>query len=190
VRAREVFEGSSADVTKAYYAALAKRGPAGDVAVNLMRAQKCSTRAKKYRGGIRGVGSYRSIAYDTKNWAMENLCKVLDAHGKRLKIRFGWKLDPDVVFGEKPSWVLYIDLPQGQVSFHSPTRLSDHDYAGEWDRQRLSEERILAFCDSVYDRGVDGALQMLLFEMAPSPAACPDLHRDLGTDHTRESPRL
>lgn len=166
MNARDVFEGSEAEVTKAYYAALAARGPAGDVAVNLMRAQKCSTRAKRYRGGIRGVGSYRSMAYETKSWAMVNLCKVLDTHGKQLKIRFGWKPDPTVIFGERPSWVLYIDLPQGQVSFHSPSRLSDHGYAGEWDRERRSEERVLAFCDSVYHHAMDGALQLPLFSMA------------------------
>jgi hypothetical protein len=162
MRAREVFEGSDAEVTKAYYASLAKRGAAGDVAINLMRAQKYSTRAKRYRGGIRGVGSFRSMAYATKTWAMENLCRCLSAQGKQLRIKFGWKPDPDCVFGERESWVVYVDLPHGQVSFHSPTRLSSEDYAGEWDREHKSEERILAFCDSVYDRGFDGALQMEL----------------------------
>ena len=89
MRAIEVFAGSDAEVTKSYYAILSKRGPAGLVAINLMRAQKCSSRAKLYRGGIRGVGSFRSMAYDTKNWAMSNLCEVLDNHGARLKISFG-----------------------------------------------------------------------------------------------------
>lgn len=155
VRAIEVFQGSAAEVTKAYYAELMKRGPAGVVAVNLMRAQKCSTRAKKYRGGIRGMGSYRSMAYETKNLAMRNLCSCLSAHGKQLRIKFGWKQDPACVFGGSPSWVLYIDLPQGQVSFHSPARLSSEDYVGEWDRERKSEERIVAFCDSVFDREIE-----------------------------------
>ena len=132
-----------------------------------MRAQKCSTRAKKYRGGVRGLGSYSRLAYETKSWAMENLCGILDKYGRALKIRFGWKQDPDIVFGERPSWVLYVDLPQGQVSFHAPSRLSPHDYGGDWDREHKSEERILAFCDSVYDHGVDGALQLLLFPLAP-----------------------
>lgn len=165
MRAIEVFAGSDAEATKAYYATLLKRGPAGQVAVNLMRAQKCSSRAKLYRGGIRGVGSFRSMAYDTKNWAMANLCQVLEKHGQKLKITFGWKRDPLVVFGQHPSWVLYIDLPQGQVSFHSPNRLSDHDYRGEWDKEHRSGERILVFCDSVHDHGLDGALQLPLFPM-------------------------
>lgn len=165
MRAREVFDGSDAEVTKAYYASLSKRGPAGDVAVNLMRAQKCSTRSKLYRGGVRGIGSFRSMAYETKTWAIQNLCAVLGSHGKRLRIGFGWKLDPDVVFGDRPSWVLYVDLPQGQVSFHCPSRLSDHDYRGVWDGVHKSEERILAFCDSVFDHGLDGALQLLLFPL-------------------------
>lgn len=64
MKALEVFNGSEGAITRAYYAALEQRGAAGIVAVNLFRAQKCSTRAKKYRGGIRGVGSYRGMAYD------------------------------------------------------------------------------------------------------------------------------
>jgi hypothetical protein len=163
MRANEIFWTSDAQKTKTYYAALAKRGPAGDLAINLMRAQKSSTRAKQYHGGIRGVGSFRDLAYAAKNGAILNLCQVLDRHGRRLKIRFGWKRDPLVVFGCRPSWVLYIDLPQGQVSFHSPEQLSAHAYHGDWDHEHKSEERILAFCDSVYDHGVDGALQLLLF---------------------------
>ncbi|HZP31890.1 MAG TPA: hypothetical protein VFB23_00910 [Candidatus Acidoferrales bacterium] len=162
-RASEIFWTSDAQKTKAYYAALAKRGIAGDIAVNLMRAQKYSTRAKRYRGGIRGVGSFRDLAYTAKNNAMLSLCKVLDRHAAKLKISFGWKGDPDVLFGGRPSWVLYVDLPQGQVSFHAPERLSVHDYAGEWDGQHASEQRILEFCDSVFDHGLDGALQLCLF---------------------------
>lgn len=155
--ARAVFDGSDGEVTRAYYAALARRGPAGEVAVNLFRAQKCSTRAKLYRGGIRGVGSFRRIAYGTKALAMSNLCELLPA----CAIPFGWKQDPECVFGEKASWVLYIDLPQGQASFHSPERLSAHDYPGEWDGEWKSEERILAFCDEVF-RGPARPAQMLL----------------------------
>jgi len=162
MRAREVFDGSDAQATKAYYAALEKRGPAGDVAANLFRAQKSSTRAKRYRGGIRGVGSYSSLAYSVKEQSLENVCKALAAYGRRLKIGFGWKQDAGVLFDGQASWVLYVDLPNGQVSFHSPKRFSAQNYRGTWDGQRRSEERILAFCDSVFDRGMDGALQLLL----------------------------
>lgn len=161
--AREVFDGSDADITKEFYSALMLRGPAGAVAANLMRAQKASTRAKRYHGGIRGVGSYSSLAYTNKNNAMIALCKLLEQHGRQLRIRFGWKQDPDVLFDRRVSWVLYIDLPQGQVSFHCPERLSGHDYAGEWDRQRKSEERIIDFCQRVFEQGIDGALQLPLF---------------------------
>ena len=161
--AREIFDGSDAKATKAFYTELARRGPAGLVAANLMRAQKASTRAKRYHGGIRGVGSYSSLAYISKSNAMLNLCKILEEHGRRLRIRFGWKLDPDVLFGTRPSWMLYIELPQGQVSFHCPERLSAHDYAGNWDRQRKSEERVIEFCQRVFEQGIDGALQLPLW---------------------------
>ena len=146
MKALEVFNGSEGALTRAYYAALEQHGAAGIVAVNLFRAQKCSTRAKKYRGGIRGIGSYRGMAYDRKAWSMANLCTALAKHGEALGIVYGWKRDP-LAFTNP--WVLYVDLPNGQVSFHSPTRGDGPDYAGDWDAMRASEERILAFCDGV-----------------------------------------
>ncbi|HXI90495.1 MAG TPA: hypothetical protein VNO24_10820 [Blastocatellia bacterium] len=145
MKALEVYLGSDGALTKLYYAELEKRGPAGLVAVNLFRAQKCSTRAKVYRG--RG---YRGMAYDRKSWSMGNLVNILKQHGAALGISFGWKADPLTPFGDEPSWVLYVDLPQGQVSFHSPSRGEGPEYVGEWDGRRLSQERIIQFCDQVY----------------------------------------
>lgn len=119
IAALEVFKQSDGAVTRAYYADLERRGPIGVVAMNLFRAQKTSTRAKKYRGGIRGMGSYRSMAYERKAFSMAELCKMLEKHGAALGISYGWKEDP----GEFVPWVLYVDLPGlGQVSFHSLTR--------------------------------------------------------------------
>ena len=37
--------------------------------------------------------------------------------------------------GRAPRWVLYIDLPGGQVSYHAATRHPGPDYPGEWDGQ-------------------------------------------------------
>jgi hypothetical protein len=48
-------------------------------------------------------------------------------------------------------WVLYIDLLGGQCSFHSPERYKGPDYPGEWDGKRLSGERIIKFCQEVFD---------------------------------------
>jgi len=73
-------------------------------------------------------------------------CAALAEHGEALGIAYGWKRDP-LAFTNP--WVLYVDLPNGQVSFHSPARGEGPDYAGEWDAMHASEERILAFCDGV-----------------------------------------
>lgn len=59
---------------------------------------------------------------------------------------WGWKQDPKE---DRAKHVLYIDLPQGQVSFHATKRYRGPDYDGEWDGEHKSEERIIAFCDSV-----------------------------------------
>ncbi len=144
--AAEIFHGSDGAATKAYYAHLETFGPIGLIALNLIRSQKNSTRAKAYRGGIRGIGSYRSMAYDRKNWSLGELVKVLEQHGASLGITYGWKEDFHAFANAQ---VIYIDIPQGQVSFHSPHRMQGPDYPGDWDRQHKSEERILAFCDSL-----------------------------------------
>lgn len=145
----EVYAGSDGELTRRFYAELMKRGPIGEVAVNLFRAQKCSARAKVYRGGIRGHGSYKSMAYQRKEWSLQQLCDVLVRYREQLELRAGWKRDPSTPGYE---WVLYVELPTGQVSFHSPSRFALPDYEGEWDGQHRSPERVVAFCDEVMGR--------------------------------------
>jgi hypothetical protein len=148
MKAIEVFAGSNGAMTRKYYSRLSLGGPIGEIAMNLFRAQKCSTRAKKYHGGIRGVGSFSNLSYDKKAWSLEELCRILGHHSEQFHIGYGWKLDASQ---PRATWVLYGDLPQGQVSFHSTARYAGPDYAGDWDHQRASEMRILAFCDSVWE---------------------------------------
>lgn len=143
LRAIEVFHQNDGDVTKAYYARLNALGPAGELAVALFRAQKRSTAAKGYRRG-----RHKRAAYDVKSWSLAEVGRILTAHAEALGVTWGWKADPNVLFGESASFVLYVDLPNiGQCSFHSPTRGAGPDYAGEWDGQHRSLENILAFCN-------------------------------------------
>lgn len=145
MRALDYLSQNNGEVTKKYYANLSVTGIEGQIAVALFRAQKRSSRAKDYRSG-----KYRRAAYDVKSWSMGEVCRLLLAHGAELGITFGWKQDTAVVFGEQPSWVLYVDLPkEWQVSFHSPDRMTGPDYAGEWCGEHLSAERICRLCDRV-----------------------------------------
>lgn len=162
ISAKQVYDGSDGDLTKAYYAELEKHGPIGIVCVNLFRAQKCSTRAKAYRGGIRGVGSFKGLAYDRKNWSMQNLCKALMEHGQQLGIDWGWKRDPAQEYHD---WVLYVELPDiGQVSFHAASHGEGPNFHGEWDGKHLSAERILAFCDLVASQETASAAEEVIPE--------------------------
>lgn len=143
----ETYNGSDGDKTKALYADLDRCGPAGNVAMNLFRACKCSARAKVYRGGIRGKGSYKSMAYDRKQWSIDNLAKALVQHGDALGIRWGWAVDPQQAMHKD---VLYVELPTGQVSFHTAPRGPGPDYPGQWDGIRgQAPDRISKFCASV-----------------------------------------
>jgi hypothetical protein len=161
LNARDIFEGNDAHKTRAYYAALWRRGPIGEFAANLMRAQKASTRAKRYRGGISGVGSFSDLAYQKKgesliqlcDWLLQNANKpgsaggVLRYAGDTETLFWGWKLDPRQAHAK---WVLYIELPNGQVSFHSTERFGGPDFPWEFDGAHASAERIISFCDFIF----------------------------------------
>ena len=46
--------------------------------------------------------------------------------------------------------MLYVDLPTGQVSFHTPARGAGLDYGGEWDGAvDVSRERIMSAIDQL-----------------------------------------
>lgn len=137
--AMEIFTQNDGRVTMAYYEEMNAKGSLGKIAVALFRAQKRSVAAKRYKRG-----QFRRRAYDVKNWSMSELCRLLTSEPH--KMLWGWKRDPDTPGYE---WVLYVDLPTGQVSFHSPQRIDGPDYPGDWDHAHASVERIIAFCDQV-----------------------------------------
>lgn len=135
-----IYSGSDGGATRALYQQLEARGPLGVIAVNLLRAQKNSARAKVYRGGERGRGSYRRMAYDRKQWAIEQLAKALLDHAHMHGMCWGWGID---LAQEYHNVVLYIDLPTGQVSFHTDRRSVGPDYPKQWDGKRdASPQRI------------------------------------------------
>jgi hypothetical protein len=143
-RLYRVYLGSDGDATKALYAELEALGPAGIVAVNLFRAAKNSERAKKYRGG-----GYRGAAYDRKQWAMDNLCGALTEHANRLNIPFGWGEDPEQPFHNQ---VLYVELPSGQVSFHTAVRGKGPTHDREWDGVKgVGPDRVIRWIARLLD---------------------------------------
>jgi hypothetical protein len=128
----KVYEGSDGEATKALYAELEAKGTVGVVAVNLFRACKCSERAKVYRGR-----SYKDSAYGRKQWSLENLCKVLEGHAAELGIAWGWGIDAVALAEGGPHYhVLYLEIPTGQVSFHTDVRATGPAYTKEWDGAR------------------------------------------------------
>ena len=139
------YNGSDGDATKRMYERLTALGtPLGSIAINLFRAQKASARAKVYRGG-----GFRGMAYDRKQWSMGNLCDCLTTNAEAISMTWGWQKDHSQSYH---STVLYLDLPSGQVSFHTDQRGVGPDYPGEWDGLRgMSAERVCRFVASVLD---------------------------------------
>ena len=116
----------------------------------MFRANKCSARAKMYRGS-----DHRSAAYQRKEWSIGLLVDELTEHAEQFGIVWGWREDPEQPFHK---WVIYVELPnaEGQVSFHLGQRGNGPDYEREWDGQRLSTERICKFCDEVLAAAAGG----------------------------------
>jgi hypothetical protein len=148
-RAQTIFDGSDATATRRFLRRLEDVGRDGVVAAQLFRAQKTSTRAKRYRGGkedSRGKWCpYRSLAYDGKSDHLKTLCEVLEHRG--WDCAWGWGEDRT---NRIAPHVLYVELPTfGQVSFHSEARFAGPDYPGQWDGEGRSAQRIIGYCDLV-----------------------------------------
>lgn len=138
-----VYQGSDGDATKALFEELGRVGVAGALAVNLFRACKNSERAKVYRGR-----RYRGAAYDRKQWAMDNLTHALAAFSGPT-IAWGWGIDEKQPVHRH---VLYVELPTGQVSFHTEHRGKGPDYGKPWDGvPNVSADRILRWCARLLD---------------------------------------
>lgn len=169
-----IYDGSDGEATKALFARLATFAAIGEVAINLFRASKSSGRAKVYRGGVRGQGSYRGMAYERKQWSMDNLCRVLTTHASDVSVTWGWKEDPAAAYHR---WVLYVDLPTGQVSFHTSARGAGPDYGGEWDGVLgVSADRIVRWCEAILRGSI---------ERPPPPAQTDAAPRWLWCRHCR-----
>lgn len=120
-----VYQGRDAERTRALYALLVTKPPRGLVGVNVLRAARTSEMAKGYKSGK----SARK-AYDTKDWAIGELCAALTANPGVIP-SWGWGRDPKAVGFED---VFYLDLPgAGQISFHNSHRRVGPDYPGSWD---------------------------------------------------------
>jgi hypothetical protein len=149
MKAQTIYDGSDGAATRNYLRSLEVLGPDGMLAAALFRAQKASFRAKKYRGGIGGGSnyvSYRELAYERKQECLNAVASLLLGDAKGLGITWGWGTDSFQTFN---THVLYLELPQGQVSFHSPQRGPGPKYEKPWDGLTASCARILAYCDAV-----------------------------------------
>jgi hypothetical protein len=143
-RSYAVFTGSEASETRRFYKELEGLGWDGCLAAMLMRTQKASSRAKVYRGR-----SYKERAYVNKQRAIWKLVELLSA--PECTYRWGW--GDDLSRSHCPH-VLYVDLPDGQVSFHSLIRGDGPDYPGKWDGVRdASAARIIRFSSTIYPGG-------------------------------------
>ncbi len=146
----EIYNGSDGEATRRLYQRLCGIGPAGMIGMNLFRASKTSARAKLYRGG-NGRGSYKSQAYDTKQWSIGQLCDALRTN-PGVNLEWGWGTDDSMDNTDPHRHVLYIDLPTGQVSFHTPAPFQGPQYQKPWDGvKQMGPTRICRWVATLFD---------------------------------------
>ncbi len=147
-----IFFGSDPVATRRFCAELHGRGQIGKIAAALFTVQKASSRAKVYRGGRKQEDGrevpYKDLAYGRKGKFLKLLAGLLARDN--CGMAWGWGLDTKQT---KAKHVLYIDLPQGQVSLHSLQRFTGPDYPAEWDGRNATEERVIRFCHSLWRGG-------------------------------------
>lgn len=150
--AYDVYHGSNAVASRRFCNELEEHGPIGHIATALFHAQKSSSRAKVYKGGIEYENGrtvrFTDIAYRRKGMFLERLAALLAEDS--LGMVWGWGSDDNQ---PEARHVLYIDLPQGQVSLHSLERFVGPDYPGAWDGTSASAYRVIQFCDWVWRGG-------------------------------------
>lgn len=127
------FQTTDGDEVIDYCTALCERGLIGGLAVCLFRTQNNSSRAKRNHRS-------RSSRYENKNGQILTLCRFLERFAEGLAVDWGWREDDQQAYHRQ---VLYVDTPEGQVSFHTADRLQGPDYEKPWCQKRPSEDRLL-----------------------------------------------
>jgi hypothetical protein len=134
----------------------------GQLALTLYEAQQASDRAKaRAASGLHfddyddrsrySAANYRRSrrAIDSDYWqkglAIDKACELAPQAG----VVFGWREDRTC---KVAPWVVYFELPSGQVSFHSSQRGAGPDYAGAWDGTCATRTRIRALIDQLTQR--------------------------------------
>jgi hypothetical protein len=119
--------------------------PFGRLLLALREARECNDRAKSRAANGLHIDYY--FGFDSSRYAQANYRRSRDARwsdyrqkslaldaacseAQRTTIRWGWAQDKLV---EDAPFVIYFDLPSGQVSFHAEFRGDGLDYGGEWD---------------------------------------------------------
>jgi hypothetical protein len=164
--AKEAFDTSDAADFRGFAKLLEEVGALGKIAADLLRCQKSSTRAKLY-----GRSEYRTFSYERKETHLARLCVQLATAG----LTWGWQEDKS----SHVPWILYVDLPNGQVSFHCYERFTGPEYPGKWDEQHASEVRVIGFADWVRSGCVGTPACETELEATPIPShRRPSYHRD------------
>ena len=147
IRVVKAFYGYDAMAIQDVKARLKAGGLKGELADLLFEAERTDLNA----GVCRTTPACSWTSRHRRKWdrwirALKALVSFLDRSASQLGIHWGWQEHENQT---GPFWVVFIDLPTGQVFYSAPERLTDHQYEGSMEWSESNEIPIFEFCEEI-----------------------------------------
>ena len=138
---------SDAPLSRSLCRDLDSKGPIGQLASLLFKAEKAAMQAKSYVGKAPVSGRpYRNYSQDRMREMLAKAVSLLDAHAVAMGVTWGWSRNDAP---GKPPWILCIDLPTGQVTYRVQERHLEAACELESENELLNSSLITKFCAGV-----------------------------------------
>ena len=148
-RVSETFHASNAPMSRQLCKELESKGPIGQLAAMLFKAEKANMQAKSYLGRSPVSGRpYRGYSFDRMREMLAKAIRLLDAHAKAMGTPWSWHRE-DKPGG--PFWSLTIDLPTGRVAYRMPYLYAETESNSGVEDDAENSDQVTEFCAGVLD---------------------------------------
>lgn len=148
-RVSEAFHASDAQSSRRLCRDLDTKGPMGQLASLLFKAEKAYRQMKSYQGTAPvSRRPYRNYSQDRMREMLAKAVRLLDAHAKAMGVTWSWRRDDK---SGSSIWVLSIDLPTGKVIYRLPYRQAGPDCESSLEDDARNSDLVTEFCAAVLD---------------------------------------
>ena len=148
-RVSEAFHASNAPMSRQLCKELESKGPIGQLAALLFKAEKARKQAKSYLGRAPVSGRpYRGYSYDRMREMLAKAILLLEAHAVAMGMPWSWHREDKP---GAPFWSLTIDLPTGRVAYRMPYLYAEPEYYSGVEDDAENSDQVTEFCAGVLD---------------------------------------